>query len=402
MAVNPDLNSLPIENIDKQINDIIQKPDESQYSGPDNGPAASEKKPETTEKDNQGADKPGADGKDGAGGGETAKPGEGGEMQFAGKFKTGDDLIKGTLELAKKLGIPESLLKRDIDRAKKDDNFEDIEERYKLLEAEFSRKTAAEKAAGGKDGQGADGAKKVDPPLSEAERVEQIKTWNNYVLESVNEHLANHPIRERFTKRGIDWPEKAEDWAALRDDPQTEYLYDQVVAIIKEKTHELEEFRNNYFQTMDAADAARGKAETSLRQYIASVNEKRNLGLSQEEIDADVKATMESNSPLVFEDRFGVAVPTETGAQKYWRAEIMEKYLDKAIENAQVDGRKQHAEDLQKMKDRTVESISSAKVPGSRSSSPKVDLRSDAEVRSLSEDDLNKHIARVAAKGLAD
>jgi hypothetical protein len=325
---------------------------------------------------------------------------EAGPVLLAGRYKTGEELVKASDDLIRKLDLPltQSLPLNDafdrlIDKAKSTNDWSRVESFHKQLQSELSKKSAEKtkvKTTLAVLDKNAEDSTQVD----EAGRAQQLKKWDDYKAQRIWDKLqADTDLRDRFKRADQAMPRSREELDELR--VSNEYLYDRYMDVINDLDAGLEDLRREHFVTIDKSRDLITKERESLQSSLQSMNEKLRLGMSEDQIEADIDAVFNNESPYIYEEKHGVLVPREGGALKYWRAEMMQKYLDTAIKNAETDGRKQHVQDLKTMKDKTTGALpSSSSIPGKKGKTEAKEV-SEATVRNASDEDISKKINQI-------
>jgi hypothetical protein len=130
--------------------------------------------------------------------------------------------------------------------------------------------------------------------------------------------------------------------------------------------------------------------ESAKTQISDFVKEYKLEGISQPEITKAIEDAMKSD--FVFEPKAGVPYLRENGLLEYFLAKEFPKLAKIIKTNGELDGRTQHAEDLQAMREKTVRSISTAKLPGSqaRRETPAINPEDEQQIAALSDEDIEK------------
>ena len=321
---------------------------------------------------------------------------------FAGRYKTEDDLEKGVGELAGKLDQPTYFLKKEIAEARKSGDWAGVEELYKELQAIDTRRNQADHARQGQvDAERERLRSEQDVQVSETERVEAVKKWNDFTAREYGRQIKEHPIQQQFTERGMPFPETKEDVENLRlTDP---VLFFELREATKELLAGIDDFRVRYFDAKakqpELLQSARGEAEKAIK----AKNDRLKLGLTDVQIQADLDGIFKlQDNPFIYEEKDGVPTPRANGAAKYWNAEMLDQYLEKAVVDAENRGALRQADDLRKMRAGEIAAPSTSHIPGAagRSASRKPNLRSEADVRGMSDKDLAEAFDKKLAESL--
>jgi hypothetical protein len=303
---------------------------------------------------------------------------------YAGKYKTVDDLKKGLLEIAKPLNYNPKILERIIQIAEKTGDWKPVEETYADLNLTLSQNQKATPPAP---------PATVEPPqpaapATDTELAAQQETTRVIVNETFRE-IANSQIAQDLAEQGLELPTTKEQFAQLKIDyPYLAIKWDQ------EFTRLFHSIRNDvqaYQQSLEGVETHNAAAIESAKTQISDfVKEYKLEGISQPEITKAIEDAMKSD--FVFEPKAGVPYLRENGLLEYFLAKEFPKLAKIIKTNGELDGRTQHAEDLQAMREKTVRSISTAKLPGSqaRRETPAINPEDEQQIAALSDEDIEK------------
>jgi hypothetical protein len=321
-------------------------------------------------------------------------PGEEGEPPklLAGKYKTENELAKGLVEIGKPLSINQEFLQDVVDLARKSGDFSKVEEMYGKLDGQLSQQREAEKAAAE-----AAPAKEPAPPATPSpETAEQREQLAGVIAEEVRVDLKSLPIARKLNEAGIDIPETkaAMDqlqelnpglWVELRD--EVKKLWDDKWAMtdsfIKAET-ELPTFK----------EQQRAEAKTKIKNLVSE------YGLEFPETEIDKAFDEADSSGAYSEDRDGVTYPKSGGYYRHFMAEKLPDLLPEVRTKAEAKGREQYLADLKKMKEGTVDTVSTTKVPGAPATkeAKALDVNDREAVAHLSDEELQEEIAKRSKK----
>lgn len=310
------------------------------------------------------------------------------EKTYAGTFKTTDELEKSLIELHKSLNIPQtSLEKRLIEAAKKDGKWDDVESYYKELQAEHTKRKQEAAANPPASTQSPENSDKDLNKLTDKDK-EVVKS---YFEEWKPKLFKEHPVTERFAKRGIAMPTNQAELDELeRVDP---FLWKMFVDANDEINEVLSVDIKEVFDSIQGAPGAWEKARSDGKTSIEKINSDFKLGLTEDQI----KKYMEDAEKWQegFTDKNGVKHPTEKAFEKYFKLNVLIDLLPQAIQNAENAGKTKHAEDLKNMKAKVVETASTvnqSKTAG-RTGEPVKNLADREFVSKLNLDQVNKELA---------
>ena len=385
-----ELKDLKTEDLDKRITDI---PDSDAISSP--GPADSTGTPASTgadpnvQKGTRGAAPIGepAGKKDDA----TTTGTEGDQaLLLAGKYKTPDDLTKGVEEITKRLNLHEVLLTEEIEAAKASGDWKGVEEVYKKLDAELTRKAEADKAKLTPAAVKPTG----DVTTLSAEEIQRIK---NETKERFNMELSEHPVIRDLADAGVEFPITKD---TLTDLKQANYgLYMALKSAISEVQTKLEKEATGYAEALAGVYAATDEAKTEGTAYLTKINSEMGLGYTEDEMKAVVDAALQDKA--VSEQKFGIDYPIKEAVRRYFWLNRHEEVMNRATESARAKGRTEHTEDLRKMRDKTTDTVSQAALPGSKNRSGvtgKIDFTNPENVRGAGDDALDQRLKELASE----
>ena len=308
------------------------------------------------------------------------------EKLFADRYKTADELENSTKELLKTLTIPEtSLIKRQLEQARKDGKWDDIEILNKELQAEFTKRNASpakpsSDAASSPDNKGTD----KSTPLSDTERAardEELKeVYGNKLLEG----LASSDIHEDFKIAGIEFPKSKEELRELRE--ANPWLYKELMREIARLDQEIVADIHERVELYNGVPPAMEQAKKDGADFIAKVNKDWRLKLTDEDIAKHVEAALKADDVFFTEDKKGAKYPRKEAVQNYFLLKVLPAILPQAILNAEAEGRTTHAAKLKEMKEAVIDtaSTSSSQKSSKTSVSPKIDYTDPNQVEQLS------------------
>jgi hypothetical protein len=303
------------------------------------------------------------------------------EKLLAGKYKTPDDLAKGLTEIAKPLNIHPLSLTTAINMAKKTGDWSEVEQLYTELQAELSTKPPTPPPT--KEGEppvAGQPAPASDKGELTNEKIQQLVTAD------VKRRLAQHPIRQKFERKGVSWPTTVEEVEELED------TYPVLAIELREAMRDIyttsaKEF-NDYAEALMGVGQATDNAKSEGVKQITALSEKYKLDLKPEEVNTLVQQALDSGSPTVFEDKHGVKHPTAQGIVKWIKAET--DLFDRLNLASTQRGRAAHSQDLRTMKEKTLSSISTAGLPAKRqrTETPEVDVNDPDQVSKMTEQEI--------------
>lgn len=311
------------------------------------------------------------------------------ETTYAGKYKSPEELVKGFNELGEKLGgFYAEHAKRLVEAGLAAKSYKDIEAAYALYEKDLGKRSAppaappAAPAAPAKP----DAAAAGDPAqLSEAESRQIQET----VKGVYTQRLAAHPVMVRFAQAGKQVPRNREELNALaqEDFVLAQSYMDALTEVRESVASEFAEIGT----LKSSLPALQQTAVTEATAALKAFSEKTNLKLTDEQIAAVVTEGMASGDPLVFETKHGFKVPRTGGLLRWFKAEKLDGYIEQVRIASESEGRKKHADDLEKMKSQARGSIGNTAIPHRQQKAPeagKVDLKDPDQVRMMTEEQL--------------
>jgi hypothetical protein len=293
--------------------------------------------------------------------GENSEKADEGEKLYAGTFKTPEMLEKSVNELAGTLQmsrLEQRTLRSAIAEAKESNDFSEVEEIYKEMQAKHTKSKQAE--APGKDG--AEDRTVVEQkeyvPLSDEQRI-------NYLRGQVKEDLMKDPIMARFREKGIDFPTAevgTDAWDAqmleLADtSPGLHNLLDKrLTAIAQEHVRWLQ----NYESSASGAKGARSTAEDSGRKYLNEVNTELSLGLTPDAMAEIISKSLKHEDSYKMES--GVQTARKDAVEAYFKKHELYGMVKSLQEKARADGALGQGKALLKMKDEAMQTAGKSKL----------------------------------------
>ena len=304
---------------------------------------------------------------------------------LAGKYKTPDDLAKGIGEIGKALNLPDYLLAERIEQAKATGNWKPVEEIYKKLDADLTRKREAEKAA----------ATPTSQPAATTLSAEDIQRIKSETAERFNSELADHPIMRDLAQAGVEFPITKETIEALKG--QNYGLYAELRRAIGEVQSKLESEATGYAEALKGAEPAMAKARTEGSEYLAKLNSEYELGYNEDELKTMVESALSDKA--LMEEKYGVVYPIEKAVTRHFWSNHNEDALKRATTSAKVKGRTEHTEDLKTMHSKTTATASRASLPGSQNrAGVKIDPTNRADVAGLADAELDERLKELASE----
>ena len=318
---------------------------------------------------------------------EPAEPAAPAEKLLAGKYKTNDDLGKGLLEIGKALKYNPKTLERFLGIAKKTGDWAEVEQAYLELQETLSKnqKAASTDQPPAKE----EGTPKGDQPPqpATAEERQALAEEMHVLMAEVAREMEDTPVVREMKEQGIPIPKTREEFRQLK----TDYPYyardfnDQFMATYKQLQKEI----GDYNQALQTVESHTTTAKESAKQQIGEYNKEFGLKLDDAKIQEIIDQALKSE--FVYETKSGVKFVRDNGIAEHFLAKQFPT-LAKAIKtNGELDGRKQHLDDLDTMQKKTLSSISTSHIPPTRREKGKVNLDDPQQVAGVSDDDMEKH-----------
>ena len=309
------------------------------------------------------------------------------DTMYAGKYKTADELYKGLIEIGKPLGYNQKFLERMIDLAKKTGDLSSVEQTYKDLFDDLSknRKTEAPKEP-------AAATPEKDTPLADTQAERETQEFQ-VVVDETYRSLENHPLVAEMQAAGAQMPKTKAEFDQMKID--FPYLAMQFGSLFSSTFSNLKKEVGEYVKAQGEVESHNTTFKESEKQHIKETLKDLKLeGISDADIDKAVEDALKSDN--IYEDRHGVKFIRDGGILEHFLAKDFRRLANLIKTNGEIEGRTQHAEDLQAMKNKGLRSISTVPLPGARRKDPApIDVDDDAQVASLSDDAIEKHLKGV-------
>lgn len=315
--------------------------------------------------------------------------GGGGEKLLAGKYKTEAELEKGIVEAGKVLKYEELVLQRTIELAKKAGDPKALEDIYKSLDTAISQNKKAELAAAKPAGSDPNQDTRKPDNGMDAEAVTLIRV----ALDETVSTVLQSEVMQELKAEGVSIPDNF-----LYDTKATEAFmrtlrkdwpgYYRDVRDLVEKTYRnrLDEAKE-VFKAQQGVDGHNSTMREQESKKILDYAKKIGLEVKPEDLTAALEEL--AKSPFVFEERHGVKYLRENALSDSWYLKNREKIEEQIRVNAEVNGRKQHKEDLDAMRKKFPNSISSSPVASSRKEQPaQIDVEDPDQVELLTDEQL--------------
>lgn len=386
-----DLTSLPDKEVDTKLNEALSDappvepviPAKAEPAKADTSPAAQDTPPAKAENK------------------QSTEPPIGDQPLLAGKFETPAMLEKGVNELVKNLKVPfevKFFVERELKNAQKSKDFKEVEDLYKQLQSEFTRRSEEAKSGRTEDVQVEEQSSEADTEEFRHLTPQEETTW---IEGETMRALQSHPIMAELRQSGLDLPLRAtpEERNQWITDMKSNYpvLFVDLRNAISGIRQDTKTFLEGVYKEHDEKQkfiqeqlpALTKTAKEKGEQFITEFNKKFPIGLTPEEISSIVEEGIKD--PKFMVDQKGLKIPTETSVEDYFLTKVMRQKLSEMTQNAENKGRTQHVEDLKKMEAKILDTASTASLSkrSDRTASTKIDFSKKEDVSLLSDKDLN-------------
>jgi hypothetical protein len=273
--------------------------------------------------------------------------------KYAGKYATIDDLSKGVTEIAAKLGYQKEALQAVLDSAKETGEFKSVEALYKKMERQLSEKGAAPAATVADPNAGpdkgtpaADTFSPTDPKVSQA--VDQLTV----------SQLANSPLAQEMSKKGISLPTNMEEFEALKE------INPYYAVEFKQAYRDL--YANNlkqaegYFEAAKTVTQSNASVADTDSQAIQKMATEQGFKVSDAELEA-VKTAAIAN-PFNYETRYGHKFLRANAVRDQFLVSVLPQKIAEIKLSGEVNGREQALSDMDKAGHREVRSLGTSRL----------------------------------------
>ena len=307
------------------------------------------------------------------------------EALLAGKYKSTADLKKGILEITKPLGYPQKVIERLVAFAEKTGDWKTVEDTYKELDTALSRDQKIPAAAA----PAAPAAPQETQPGSETDKAVAQEMYRVSVDEAYDQ-VSRSPVAAELAELGLNIPRTKEEWNRLKlDYPYVAFRFDQ------EFTRQFQAAQkgvHDYYTSLEGLEAHTTQAKATAQQQIKDIAKEYNLeGFDDTRAEQLIAEALKS--PQIYEDRNSVQYIRDGAIRDYFIAKEFPN-LTKAMKlGAELNGRTQAVKDLEEMRKRNINSISSAPLPGNRIAAPVPGSEDDeAVIARMSDEELDRKI----------
>jgi hypothetical protein len=273
--------------------------------------------------------------------------------KYAGKYATTDELSKGVTEIAGKLGYQKEALQAVLDAAKEAGEFKSVELLYKKLERQLSEKGAAPAATVADPNAGpdkgtpaADTFSPTDPKVSQA--VDQLTV----------SQLANSPLAQEMSKKGISLPTNMEEFEALKE------INPYYAVEFKQAYRDL--YANNLKQAEGYFEAAKTvtQSNASVADTDSQAIQKMATGQGFKVSDAELEAvkTAAIANPFNYETRYGHKFLRANAVRDQFLVSVLPQKIAEIKLSGEVNGREQALSDMDKAGHREVKSLGTSRL----------------------------------------
>jgi len=289
-------------------------------------------------------------------------------VKFAGKFETPEDLIKGVESEIKTLGLDPELFKAQIDAASAAEDYGQVENLYKRLGAEVSKRQAASEV---------EDKPNLNLPESEVRSRVAVSTYSDVMQSQVVADMR---------RNGIEIPKSNEEMEVLRrDQPYYAFKFEaEYEARYAKNLKIVEDFRTASKDVVDHNTSLKSEG----RKEIETLAKKYGVSLKEEELNTVIGEALKDQG--VYENRAGVSFLKKGAILNHFvRTKLVEGgMLDKVVMEARTKGRAEAAV----MRPKPHQTMSRSKIPatGSAKQPVTVDLNNPKAVENLSDEQLDR------------